>query len=357
MPEFHGLLIRLPAASPWRIGPERGARDGVDRIYHSDQLYSAVSSAMAPFGWLEEWLEATARAPEASLVRLSSCFPFQGQTLFVPPPRHLWPPQAAGKVRWKSACLIPLAVVDALFKGRQLEEEQWWADPESECLLPPERGASGRTYSSAPFRISQRSAAGVDRTSGSTVAVHVTACLEFGENAGMWCLAAFLNQSAQEAWGERIRAAFRYLADTGFGGERSRGWGRAHDPQFEDPPALLASGPEVPQRVEPQENGSHEPELIENAYWLLSLYSPAASDSVDWSRGAYALMERVGRVESSVGWGAPKKTLRMISEGSVLVAGASPAGAARDVAPDGFPHAVYRAGFAVGVPVPWRGSR
>ena len=51
------LLVRLRPTGPWRIGPDSGARDRVDRIYHSDSLYSAVSSAMARLGLLDEWLE------------------------------------------------------------------------------------------------------------------------------------------------------------------------------------------------------------------------------------------------------------------------------------------------------------
>ena len=46
----------------------------------------------------------------------------------------------------------------------------------------------------------------------------------------------------------------------------------------------------------------------------------------------------------------------MVAEGSVLIAGAPPAGTARDVAPEGFAHPVYRAGFAVAIPIPYRGA-
>jgi hypothetical protein len=51
-----GLLIRLRPTGPWRIGPDSGVRDRVDRVFHSDSLYSAVSSAMAQLGNLDEWL-------------------------------------------------------------------------------------------------------------------------------------------------------------------------------------------------------------------------------------------------------------------------------------------------------------
>ena len=76
------ILVRLRPTGPWRIGPDSGDPDRVDRIYHSDSLYSAISGAMARLGMLEEWLEETARAQQPA-VRVSSCFPFWGNTLLV----------------------------------------------------------------------------------------------------------------------------------------------------------------------------------------------------------------------------------------------------------------------------------
>jgi len=86
-----------------------------------------------------------------------------------------------------------------------------------------------------------------------------------------------------------------------------------------------------------------------SAHWLLSLYTPAAADTVDWGRGNYSLITRGGRVEAS---GELKKQLPMVAEGSVLVASETLRGSAPDVAPDGFPHPVFRAGFAVSIPLP-----
>src|SRR5580693_4050618 len=111
LPDNKLLDIRLAPAGPWRIGPDSGDRDRVDRVYHSDTLYSAISGAMARLGMIEEWLDATARAAEPA-VRFSSCFPLQGGTLFVVPPRSLWPPPPSAKVRWKGARFVPLSVVD-----------------------------------------------------------------------------------------------------------------------------------------------------------------------------------------------------------------------------------------------------
>jgi CRISPR/Cas system CSM-associated protein Csm4 (group 5 of RAMP superfamily) len=75
---------------------------------------------------------------------------------------------------------------------------------------------------------------------------------------------------------------------------------------------------------------------------------------VDWQRGFYSIVSRGGRIESPARSGEEKKLVRMVEEGSVLVAEAPPIGAAPNVAPDGFPHPVFRAGFAVAIPVPLR---
>ena len=66
------------------------------------------------------------------------------------------------------------------------------------------------------------------------------------------------------------------------------------------------------------------------------------------------MITRSGRVESDAGWGETKRPTRMIAEGSVLVASAEPRGVSIDVAPEGFPHPVYRAGYALAIPIPQR---
>jgi CRISPR type III-A-associated RAMP protein Csm4 len=412
-----GLIVKLRPTGPWRIGPESGARNRVDAIYHSDSLYSAIAHAMSRLGALEEWLDATARAA-APLVCFSSCFPLVGKTLFVTPPRTVWPPGAAsltsGRVRWKSARFVPLSIVHDILSGKALDENRWMLDGPSGCLMPA--GKQG------PFRTSLRWSAAIDRLSGAAER-HAAACLEFQPGAGLWTVASFADDNARDQWKGRVQAAFRWLADSGFGGERSRGWGRSEAPEFEEgslPEIILgaakmnAGGPDVlpPLEEPPQE----EPPVIElppenpdvnppeppsdpelpppdpepalalsaaeieapgsevqsplqavvsssvphplapepglRGQWLLSLFSPAARDAVEWSRGNYSLIERGGRVESSSGSGALKKQVQMVAEGSVLYAGGALCGAAPDVGPEGFAHPVFRAGFALAIPLP-----
>jgi CRISPR type III-A-associated RAMP protein Csm4 len=123
-------------------------------------------------------------------------------------------------------------------------------------------------------------------------------------------------------------------------GRGSEGADRGAPEQDRGAPELVVAAPEPVVAV------------TDRAYWLLSLYLPGAEDTVDWKRGSYSTITRRGRIES----GEPKNATLMVSEGSVLVAGGEPNGAAHNIAPEGFPHPVYRAGFAVAVPIPWRAA-
>lgn len=320
------LLIKLRPTGPWRIGPDSGDRNRVDRIYHSDSLYSAVTGAMASLGGLDPWLDATARATPVPAVRFSSCFPFYGDTLYVVPPRNVWPPPPSAKVRFKGARFVPLKVVETLIAGRAMTEENWAIDGASECLVSG--GAQG------PFRVSVRSNAAVDR-SGEGVAPHSIACLEFTPGAGLWFVASFADDDAKERWNAPLRGALRLLADSGFGGGRSRGWGRSEMPE-------IVEG-ELPQLIV-------NPGEASNGYWLLSVFHPAEADAIDWQHGNYSLSTRGGRVENH---DDEKKPTRMLTEGSVIVSASAPVGAVSDVAPENFEHPVYRSGFALAIPIPY----
>jgi hypothetical protein len=331
-----------------------------------------------------------------------------------------------------------------------LDEEHWAVDGPSGCLVP-----SGRT---GPFRPGLRFNAAVDRLTGAAER-HSVACLEFRPGAGLWTLVRFADQRARDRWLDPVKTSFRLLADSGFGGERSLGWGRAEMPEFVEgafPDMILASEvqqvgqalPEVGQAIlsptneleqrlsadvgqalshasseqstasemeqtpppanadqstasevgqalppanaeqspAPETTEPFAPAHIEHAtevlppdpetpipdavtpetpvsepapgprppapHWLLSLFTPASTDSIDWTRGNYTVLIRGGRVEAPSRSGDLKRQLQMVAEGSVLYAASAPRGSAPDVAPAGFAHPVFRAGFAVSIPLP-----
>ena len=96
------LIVKLRPAGPWRSGPDSGARNRVDPMYHSDSLYAAVTAAISTLGMRDAWLDATARNPSGSAVRFSSCFPFLGDLAFIVPPRSVWPPAGTNRCNSES---------------------------------------------------------------------------------------------------------------------------------------------------------------------------------------------------------------------------------------------------------------
>ncbi len=353
------VLIRLRPTGPWRYGPGDGAPDRVDTVFRSDRVFSAVTLAMQQLGFLEEWLDATARASSVRegegvpgpAVAFSSLYPYQGDTLFATPPASVWPPPGAqltapnpaflNKIRWNAVQLVPLAVIEALITGRSVPAEQWIADPATGCLLRRDRPGS------APFRVAMRSAAAVDRITRGSIQVSSAACVEFEPDSGLWTVARYRDAAAGAAWQERLQACFRLLADSGFGGRRTHGWGKTEAPDFRRgtwPGVIL---PKLGRSPVDLDDGTDS-----SLYWLLSLYSPSESDGIDWTGGDYRLTVRGGRVESRGAGGSLKKNARMIAEGSVLAASQAPTGTAVDVAPDNFAHPVYRSGFALALKLP-----
>src|SRR6516162_365759 len=186
------LLIKLRPAGPWRIGPDSGARNQVDAIYHSDALYAAVTSAMLGLGRLQDWLAATAANGTPALC-FSSCFPYLAEIAFVVPPRTIWPPSSpallSARVRWKSARFVPLGIVNGLLSGQPLDEDQWAVDGPSGCLVPAGRAG--------PFRPGLRFNAAVDRLTGFAER-HSVACLEFRPGAGLWTVVRFGDEEARD---------------------------------------------------------------------------------------------------------------------------------------------------------------
>jgi CRISPR type III-A-associated RAMP protein Csm4 len=234
--------------------------------------------------------------------------------------------------------LVPLGVIHNLMHDKPPSEENWIVDGQSGCLLAVGRGG----MATGPFRILRRTTAAVDRLTGVPGPASDVAVAQFLPQAGLWFVAAFASDEAQSVWGPRLESALRLLADTGFGGRRSQGFGRTAAPEIRrgELSALLGM--------------TGKPNGETTAWWMLSLFVPAESDQVDWSQGHYSMTNRGGRIESQAGWGTEKKSLRMVTEGSVLLAAAAPVGTAKDVAPEGFAHPVFRAGFALPVPISWR---
>jgi CRISPR type III-A-associated RAMP protein Csm4 len=369
-----GLIVRLRPAGPWRFGSHTGASHEAGDLYHSDSVYSAVTHMLAQLGELETWLSATAEADGEPAVSFSSCYPWLDDDLFIVPPHNLWPPSSPAMLGLRNARFVPLRALARVFRGEDLPEDKWTVDAASRCLVrSPRRGAAR-----GPFRPAIRHAAAVDRLSSTSGPRRRIACVEFAANAGLWLAVAFASDAARDRWGALVETAFRALADSGLGGRRSAGWGRFAQPEFTtgslaktilpdltrkaEPPAVSALedrpvyGPQNRPENKPEPVPEEAPAEQKTGHWMLSLFHPNARDAVNWESGSYSVLVRGGRVESSARSGEEKRIVRMVSEGSVIVADNPPIGAAANVAPEGFPHPVYRYGRPVSLPVPLGGA-
>jgi CRISPR type III-A-associated RAMP protein Csm4 len=312
-------------------------------------LFSALTLAAKQLDLLEEWLDATARSASPAFA-FSSLFPFQGDVLFVTPPATLWPPPAGlvtspspvflTKVRWQAANFVPLPLVETILSGQKVLADQWAPDPESACLLRRDRP------STTPFRTVLRTGAPVDRITRQSSAAYTFAGVEFEPGAGLWTVVRFADGAASGVWADRLKGMFRLLADTGLGGRRKAGWGQVQAVEFENGawPAVLF--PKLARGLAKKENGAQK-ENGGNAegplpYWLLSLFSPATDDAIDWSGGDYKLVERR----------TGGKQLRFVAEGSVVTATAAPVGKAIDITGGHSAQAMYRSGMTLAFELP-----
>ncbi len=336
------LLIRLRPITPWRIGPDHGALDQSEAVLHSDALYSALCLAFEQLGWLGEWLNATADPYSTPAVRFSSCFPWQRGLLFAPPPMGLWPPAetpgAPTKLRWKGANLVPTTVIASLLSGETLDEKAWTVDAHSGCLIP-----TGGRFPTGPFRRMRRSSVAVDRVTGTNIQPWAAGCLQFAPASGLWCAGGICERHGVRSLVAQARVRFppagrfrarRFCAAAALAARERRTSSQARCMnccslvgKCRRPLRMAATGPGGCFRSSPRAR-------------------PIGSLG---GSGNYALLERSGRVASHAGAGLVKKSSRLVREGSMVVSQGALTGSVRDVAPDGAPHPVWRAGFAVAI--------
>ena len=221
-----GLLIRLRPVGPWRIGPDSGDRDRVDRIYHSDSLYSAVTSAMARLGMLDDWLDATARASgTGGAVQL--VFPLPGRYAAGGAAAKSVASAAVfqGSLERRAVCAAQRRRIARGGQGDSPKTAGSSTVPANACSRSarrPRRVRSASRYGRArrsiakarPFRRIRRPA------SSSRPAA----------DCGAWC--SFLTMLRGNNGPRRSRPRSGCSADSGFGGKRSQGWGRAEMPEI-----------------------------------------------------------------------------------------------------------------------------
>ena len=295
---------------------------------------------------------------------LSSLFPYAGDVAFFPLPVPLtrWLKPKTLKKRRKDIqrvsyvsealfrrMLAGEALDDWLFPKKATAESErgvalqdggfWLTAAEIDRLPEALRLPRGRYHALRQRRVyaaAKSPRVTVDRLTSASEIYH-TGRVRFAPECGLWFGVDWrAPDSPVGATGLSYRDALTQvltlLGEDGLGGERSVGYG-AFTFARADALALPDPAPDA-------------------ALLLLSRYHPRPEELPDALTGpaaAYSLIPQGGWAQTWDGPARRRKRVWLLAEGSVVQAvGAGPWGDVVDVRPDGFPHPVWRYGFALG---------
>ena len=331
-------IVRLHFRSALHLGtdvPGIGIEDSLS-IAHSDTLFSCLINSYAELhsgdtSAVEKLLDPF-REGEPPF-RISSAFPFQMQTYYLPkpqvdPPRFYHPKHGRAAKRRSGKLFQNTSLVEMNTFKKWINGGIQTHIGDKELKDATTILGNLRTHEIRPQHAS-------DRLTNATTIYH-TGLVHFKSNAGLYFLVE-LNDMSLLNW-DLLKDILTQAGMNGLGGRRSLGNGVFNvtisdlDRDWKDLFFL------------------HEQEEF-NGFINLSLYlpEPEAFDCLD--PVAYQLVPRRGWCYSSVATQQMKrKTVTMFSEGSVFRN--KPQGALADVTPNGFTaHNLYRYGFPISLPI------
>lgn len=303
--------FRLAMKAPLHIG-ERGV--GLEETLPyipSDTLFSAL---------VVTWQEMSDHRDVVPTIRhafkdgppllLTSAFPYVGKTILLPRPMvPLRSPNEEAvrakdlkKIRWVSASIFAqlvsgqadtalAALVDK--QGYLLQHKQVWVTQEeiaaiADFIVPDEEG---EILLWAPHRVPKVT---VDRIRNAGTLFHVGR-LHFAPGCGLWCMA-----EGEQQWLDRMADALYLLADSGIGGQRSRGNG-----QFV---------------LEPSAVPSIDQETQSNYRVLLSRFAPTVTEMalLKVAQASYQLVTVGGFHGDPYAEPLVRQQIRLLSEGSII---------------------------------------
>lgn len=325
------IIYKLEPRASFHIG-ERGV--GIERtseIVHSDTLFAAIVCAWRALG--EEMdgkgnmnlLKPFFSDPDQPPFRLSSAFPYVKDVLLLPAP--LTKPGHDKKLK-----KVEFLSRSVLTSGKLGDSAEMQSGKVRLTYDEKKRVLDGSTDPDREFIWKSGHDAvvprvTVDRISSASEIYHCGTLL-FSEGCGIY----FWVELRDESYEKYLNRAVDFLSEEGIGGERSSGHGQFsyEGPKGEKLPAM---------------NG-------DEAYMTLSLYHPTCAEVRDGALddAAYNLVNCRGWIYSPDGGSQRRRTVRMITEGSVLSRPVM--GNIKDVSPDTWDHhPVYRYGLALTIPV------
>lgn len=270
---------------------------------------------------------------------ISSAFPFAGSVRFYPKP-HLPPPEQSK--RWKEVSWVSESVFEQWLSGKAIDSGKLLSIHDGSVVLEDDErdklaeDLGVRSVENLRLWSIQR----IPRVA-LDIPTHASSLFHFGrlgfrEGCGLFFLVRLLRDELTE----KFLAVLRLMSDEGIGGDRTVGHGTFEPEVSEGIPDFFQPRPSQhfvtlsPIFPKPKEISSL---LSDGCWYFLTVRS-------GWVGGVFATSLR-------------RKTVRMLSEGSVLYGSADKVwGTMADVTPQDSPHPVYRWGFAFPIPceVGWR---
>ena len=336
---------RLHMAAPLHVGDVGVGKEETLAYLPSDSLFSALAVTWGEMPAHAHVLKALGTEfAVAPPLLITSAFPFAGDVLLLPKPRLAFHPRTDAnsaktfkRVRWISTTIfraltggLSQAAFDRLWAERALlQSDTVWItanerDALAHALEPSEDGKLSLWDSMRAPHVT------VDRIRNAGTLFHVGR-VHFAARCGLWLLA-----QGEDDWLNRTEDALQLLADSGIGGQRSRGNGQFRWEATSDP--LAGSAPEP-----------------SDYCLLLSRLAPTVEQMPRLRQAAsnYQLIT-VGGFNGTPGDNPViRKQVRMLAEGSLIAQGAQAPGRLVDVTPDkvSVGHRIYRYGYGYTVPV------
>ncbi len=285
-------LYKLSFTTPLHISNERGDYSSGSAIIQSDALYAAVCWAWNALG-KPEWID---DLPTNSF-GLSSCFPYNGKTLFFPRPRFTYAydkdanqDDTAIRKKIKKAEWVDLPILEKMLAGN---------DPGFNNA----ENFTGNFWSSNKFdgiHFLQSAVVPrvmVPRDGQADTSIFYIEKHFFEKDAGLYFLAMYSSTVIQQ----RVEAAFSFLAEEGMGTDRNVGHGKFTFTSSEFPTLNIQSK--------------------FNLCYSLGLFLPESKDAIaqlfSSPQKGYELVKRGGWLsEPYQTW--RKKHVYMFKEGSVF---------------------------------------
>lgn len=307
--------------------------------FSSDSLFAAMLATLADFEGsqaVEAWIQNFCKDPPA--FALTSAFPRAGNVRFFPTPLCRSSSHTDAAKELKRVAYVSEGIFRQILQGTDivvlyqkknlLQDGLVLITPQEKELLPEHL----RREESALWKTEQRPRVTIGRQRQNSTLYH-TGQVTFARDCGLWFGIHWMRESAELQ--KQVADLFCKMGDSGLGGERSSGLGKA---EFKKAVTI-----ELPDSA--------------NMAWVsLSRYAPRQDEmaAIVYPSAAYTIQRVGGWLNSAMAKAQRRKQIHLLKEGSVFGPLNRPIpGRLVDVRPayekEVYPHPVYRCGLAVAV--------